>query len=515
MSIDKNIDKLFENARQSEPIISLEQIEEQIKVKGFRTPQKNKLINLKTTIIMSTLLSLLIGLFFIIPQTSEDTKTPIKSIANKKTAIESSIIKEPSIKLKQTKTRPHSKNLPMPNISMVNANKMRMSELPKVYIGEPKTLDHSDSSKFQKNELIDDSKPVDRSIDMKNIRLIELTNDELLKLGVQVIDKSIQVTTISKYSMKPFVTNYSKYGTSFNATIQRVSNSTDKEAEGGITFEINDPKNIETPDNKKIPKESSQINIEMKANPGQALGFSKISNASTEVSSSTSTYPDFSLITDDLGQLWRVYKVEDGLTDEDRAYMKEHRLNPDMYAKAIEGRAKGEKEMVAKLGGYIPILVKSGDVNLESDKAKKLWRADIIIWFEPSELLFSLLPERISKELKSEYQNIFVKKEVNGSSCKYFEACKNIPGAIESFQVYPNPTEDRLEMEFVLNNERLVSAGIYSVNGQMLKTVFRNQHYENGTNSFVSSIAELPQGVYLLVIESDKRDVITKRIIKK
>lgn len=48
----------------------------------------------------------------------------------------------------------------------------------------------------------------------------------------------------------------------------------------------------------------------MKADPGQALGFSKINNTSTEVSSSTSIYPDFSLITDDLGQLWRVYKVE-------------------------------------------------------------------------------------------------------------------------------------------------------------------------------------------------------------
>lgn len=246
MRVDKNIDKLFENARLAEPIISLKQIEEQIKVKGFRTPKKHKLINLKTTIVMSTLLSLLIGLFFIIPQTSEDVKTQIKTVTNKKTTTARSTIKEQLIKPKQAKTKYQTKNLLMPNITLATVNNTSMSELPKVYNDGSNALVQTDSSKYQKNELLEDSKPIDKSIDMRNIHLIELTNDELLKLGVKVIDKSIQVTTVSRYNMKPFVTNYSKYGTSFNATLKRVSNSTEKEAEEGITFEINDPKNSTT-----------------------------------------------------------------------------------------------------------------------------------------------------------------------------------------------------------------------------------------------------------------------------
>ena len=515
MSADKNIEKLFENARHSELIISLEQIEENIKVKGFRTPKKHKLVNLKTTIIMSTLLSLLVGLFFIVPQTSKDAKTPIKSITKQNKKTECSIFKEPISNQKQSKSIDKSEKFKLPNLDVAMMNNPRMSELPKYFKNEAKGSLPTDSGKVQKNEISEDSKPIDRSIDMKNIHLIELTNDELQKLGVNVIDKSIQVTTVSKYNMKPFVTNYSKSGTTFNIDLKRFSQPRGNENKEGMQIELYQNKNDLSSKN-RIPSNLSNINIDVISGPEHPpLSYSKITNISTKINDSSNTYPDFSLITDDLGQLWRLYKVEDGLTDEDRLYMHEHRLNPDMYPKAIEGRARGEKELITKLGGYIPILVKSGDVNLESDKAKKLWRADIIIWFEPSELLFSLLPERISKDLKSEYQSIFVKKEGNGSSCKYFEACKNMPGAIESFIIYPNPTDDKFEMEFSLNNSRILSAGLYSVNGQLLKTILSNKTFEKGSSSYATSIAELPQGVYLLVVESDKGDVITKRIIRK
>lgn len=90
-----------------------------------------------------------------------------------------------------------------------------------------------------------------------------------------------------------------------------------------------------------------------------------------------------------------------------------------------------------------------------------------------------------------------------------------MPGPIESFIVYPNPTEDKLEMEFSLSASLQLGAGLYNVNGQLLKKLFTNHFYEKGTNSYVCSIAELPQGIYLLVVESNKGDVITKRIIRK
>lgn len=334
---------------------------------------------------------------------------------------------------------------------------------------------------------------IDRSIDLRKIKLIELSHDELKKFGIFVSEKAINVTTIIKSGNLPLTIAYSKEGSSLNAKIR------DDAPDSGyfpqqliikapaISFQDIPPSDTHRDSARYIPTE---VKISV-AGLDQNISFSKRKKDRSWVDSLV-RYPSFSLITDDLGQKWRMYEMDD----------------------SISGK-EGERKLIEKIGGYIPILVRSGDINDKDDDKNNLWRADIIIWYEPSELLFNTLPPRISNELRAEYQSIFVQKESNGANCKYFEACKNKPGAIVSYNIFPNPTDDDLQIEFILSNARLISANLYTVNGQLVKSILNQKNYESGSNKHASHINDLAPGIYLLVIESDKGDIISQRIVRK
>ncbi len=56
---------------------------------------------------------------------------------------------------------------------------------------------------------------------------------------------------------------------------------------------------------------------------------------------------------------------------------------------------------------------------------------------------------------------------------------------------------------------------MYNINGQLL-TTFKNQtEFSKGLNSLQLNTNDLIEGIYLLVIQTEKEEVISKRIIKK
>ena len=74
----------------------------------------------------------------------------------------------------------------------------------------------------------------------------------------------------------------------------------------------------------------------------------------------------------------------------------------------------------------------------------------------------------------------------------------------EEILVYPNPFADRLEI-VVANNNFIKKIQVFSVSGKLLVQTEKN----------LSTLwAELPQGVYILRIETDKK-IVEKRIVKK
>jgi hypothetical protein len=485
MNADEKVDKLFDAARNARPEMDLELLEQKIELIGNRTPKFKIYFNPKLIIAMSLIavISTVLVLFFNKPVSELNPDFIAKSepiIApqiNAKSGVQ--VEKETPIKQKEENriTKENRKSL-APIFAF--EHKLPLDAMPF----------NNFSKEVEKPILPADTNLLLRRINITSIKVVELTNEELLNLGISVEDKRIKVP-IYKSNICSY---YFKEGTDVVFKMDHM--------ELNWPSPIINPQEI-TPDRINFNSEiSASINLKLEDKGDSTPRFYK-----------GNSFPYYSLITDDLGQKWRLFEVDDGLTEEDKKYMRANNLNEQTWDKAIKGKKEGEKKLIEKIPSLVPVLVRSGDVNIPGDTQN--YRADIIIWFEPSEELFNALPKRISDDLRKEYQSVFVTKKSDAKTCTYFEACQNTPGAINYFSAFPNPTDAELNVEFNLADARILEANIYSINGMLLKKVLSSKSYEMGKHKFETNIGDLLPGVYVLVIESDKGDVISRRIVRR
>ncbi len=508
MNTDKYLNDLFDSARNAKPLVSTDEISSQLKSDKTISNSRKQLITTKTPIIMTISILLLGGLYLFfapvkIEKVAKTESAKIKNeIINPITEINKPENEKPDPKVKPPRQKnPTILSIRKPNKLSVAKESTPIHNHEDEHIIIPYTPNYIPPGNISTNRCLTVN---NRAIDMVNIHLIELTKEELLKLGISVKNKEIEITSSGgREGEAPLKSVYSKYGSKFETVtlkvIKRDSVTDINISHHGMPVKSNADsllKQTTICENKelvfKILNDNDSIHQEMNH---AELG----------------DYPDYSLITDDLGQLWRSYKINYKVMDKDSSGRKLSR--EEMKEKATKLKLQAEKELRSRIASLVPVLVRSGEENKPEELEKGVWRADIIVWFEPTEKLFKALPERISNEMKIEYQSVFVEKEA--SSCKYFEACKDIPGVIESFLVYPNPSEDLVSMEFNLKETRLLSASLYTINGLEVKSIFKDQTIEKGYSKHEIHINDLPQGIYLLMVASNGGDVITKRIIRR
>ncbi len=314
-------------------------------------------------------------------------------------------------------------------------------------------------------------------IDMTSIKLIELSDEDLAKISVFKRGGCVDVR------QNLLVAHYSKDGASFD-----FKNFTP------LSF----PKTSDTTATK-----SGEINFKFKI----------ASDDRKKVDSSVSKIPNPVLITDDLGVNWRSYTLDYTINDEDIAYMKEHHLNPGSYDKIKKTKEDAEKKLIEKLKIFIPILVKTGYTYTKDDKAKHKLRPDLILWYEPTDSFFALLPKNIANEIKAEYTAI--KANQPTPSCKYFETCKSIKGMINDFSAFPNPTNNELNIQIDLAEERKLTISLTDISGKVVKNFVKDILQQPCKKEYPVQIGEVSEGMYLLLIETDKGERVTQRIIKK
>lgn len=191
-------------------------------------------------------------------------------------------------------------------------------------------------------------------------------------------------------------------------------------------------------------------------------------------------YPVPYLVTDETGMNWRTYKFDTEKDDK----------NDLIYYQTV----------LNKIKNFIPIKITSGNVS-------------IIAWYEPDSLFLSLLPNTESTEIKTEYQAIA--NNLPAPSCKYFEVCQNVTGKINSYLAYPNPAEQTLNIEIDLAEERQLEFIITDITGKIIKTLNQNLKQAKGTQTYTYQIGELTEGMYLLIITTDKGEKVSTRIVKK
>ncbi len=86
----------------------------------------------------------------------------------------------------------------------------------------------------------------------------------------------------------------------------------------------------------------------------------------------------------------------------------------------------------------------------------------------------------------------------------------NLASNVDKWTIYPNPSSDIINIESLDATAQLEAIDLYDITGKRIKTV----NYEVFSQNQSLDIADLPGGVYVLNIHSDK-NVFIKKFVKK
>ena len=83
---------------------------------------------------------------------------------------------------------------------------------------------------------------------------------------------------------------------------------------------------------------------------------------------------------------------------------------------------------------------------------------------------------------------------------------------MEISNVYPNPAHDIINLKIKIEDENIVSADLFDLNGKLIRCVFPLQHMEAGERVIQFNVEDLPSATYLLRVILGEQ-VETKRIV--
>lgn len=138
---------------------------------------------------------------------------------------------------------------------------------------------------------------------------------------------------------------------------------------------------------------------------------------------------------------------------------------------------------------------------------------DILFWFQPTDYLFEQLPERISTDLRKEYNYIIAedKSALEKPECKYFDECKNTL-EITNFKAFPNPATYEVSISFELPETIEARISLVDLTGREKQVLHPQSQFAAGRHQLNFDLSSVPEGMYLITLYSDK-GVQTQRLM--
>ncbi len=84
----------------------------------------------------------------------------------------------------------------------------------------------------------------------------------------------------------------------------------------------------------------------------------------------------------------------------------------------------------------------------------------------------------------------------------------------QDVSAYPNPAQDKVKVNFELDQYRYLSFELFNSQGQKIRTL-RKQLASPGENRFQFSVSPLPNGIYWLAVRNQGERIATKKVVKK
>lgn len=104
--------------------------------------------------------------------------------------------------------------------------------------------------------------------------------------------------------------------------------------------------------------------------------------------------------------------------------------------------------------------------------------------------------------------------EISSPDTTDFSAIQEPVSAGPQVKAYPNPTVNRVSVEFKLQESTWLIIALYDLDGRLVKT-FIDDEVKAGTNLFSFDTAPLSAGTYVLQIRSDAGTLVSKKLVKQ
>jgi len=155
---------------------------------------------------------------------------------------------------------------------------------------------------------------------------------------------------------------------------------------------------------------------------------------------------------------------------------------------------------------YVPVLIRK-------DLVENVIEFDYVFWFELTDRFFELLPEKLSTDLRKEYNYVVAedKSKLIQPECKYFDECKNTLNDIK-FKVFPNPANSQVTVSFNMNEAITGRITLVDLAGRERQVLKSQTKFAIGPHQINVDVSAVPQGIYLITLYSDK-GIQTQRFI--
>ena len=170
-------------------------------------------------------------------------------------------------------------------------------------------------------------------------------------------------------------------------------------------------------------------------------------------------------------------------------------------------------KQLAEINTLVPIVV-----NNTSDTTEGKINNKIILWYKAGDALLQNLPQQYANQIRKESEKVECKMTtkcvdtIKSITPTFFEAAKNNTLTMNDLLVYPNPATQKVNVSFNITEDKDLTICLFSITGQLVKTLQASKHYNKGMNSMQFDINE-PTGLYLINIQSAKNETWTQRLM--
>lgn len=175
--------------------------------------------------------------------------------------------------------------------------------------------------------------------------------------------------------------------------------------------------------------------------------------------------------------------------------------NPDGKGwRTIAMDTKQPKDSMDRLlANLIPVLVKSGQSYTAGEQKRGLLHPDILLWYQQTPAFNQKLPPGF----------------LSAANCSYKEECVSKINLLKELKVYPNPLEEEIHIEFILEKANPVEIKLIALGGQEIANFGIQKTVLAGANNLTLKSPVLAPGIYILLLQTPSGDLQMKKLIKR